>query len=204
MNSKQSADNAALMTELQRRLNQRGESLNDDGWGGAKTRAALDRRFPALASAPLLAPAPTQTLTTSERHYIFAKGYLGVREKAGRETNPQLVPMIALTPDWLDRDDSVTAWCGIFRGWIGHKCGTGLPPKHYRAAEWAKWGTAVPRDTPALWKRGDTVVMTRTGGNHVALLDRVEGQFIFCLGGNQNNEVNITRYALSRVTAVRR
>lgn len=207
MNARVFADNLATISEIQRRLNQRGETLDIDGHGGSFTRAALDRRLPNLdARTPIGPPAapPPSVASASQRHYALAKQYVGLKEQAGPGTHPLLVPMFDLAPDWLDQDDSKTAWCGILRGWIGHKCGTGLPAEHYRAAAWARWGSAVPVDKPAVWRQGDTIIMTRPGGNHVALLDRVTASYVFVLGGNQNNEVNITRYSLSRVTAVRR
>jgi hypothetical protein len=57
---------------------------------------------------------------------------------------------------------------------------------------------------PDLWQRGDTIVMTRLGGNHVCLLDRVSGKYAYCLGGNQSDAVTISRFPLARITAVRR
>lgn len=199
-------DNEQTILTLQARLNQRGHSLILDGHAGARTRAALNIVLPDLHPAvapPAPAPAPG-AVTNSRRHYDVARQYLGIKEKPGSGTHPQIALMFALAPSWLDQDDSKTAWCGIFRGWIGQRCGTGLPPEHYRAAAWAKWGRAVDVSKPATWQQGDTIVMTRPGGNHVCLLDRVAGQFAWVLGGNQSNSVNITRFPLSRVTHVRR
>lgn len=197
------ADNEQLVRVLQMRLNQRGEALKLDGHGGPSTMAALDRRLPDLVPTPSPAT-PAAGMTLSARHYTLAREYLGLREQPGGGTHPLLVPMFALTPSWLDRDDSKTAWCGIFRGWLGHRASTGLPAEHYRAASWATWGRAVDLSKPVTWQRGDTIIMTRPGGSHVCLLDRVEGQHAWCLGGNQDNAVTIARFALSRITAVRR
>lgn len=52
---------------------------------------------------------------------------------------------------------------------------------------------------------GDTVIFTRAGGNHVALLHRrVEGNQVWVIGGNQGNAVSIAPYARSAVRGVRR
>ena len=205
--AKQITDNAALMLSIQERCNDRGSKLKLDGWGGDATRRELDKHFPRLTQ-PHLSPTPLASPTGAEsnstRHYDFAKQYLGLREQPGPGTNPLLVPMFDLAPDWLDQDDSETAWCGIFRGWIAHKCATGLPAEHFRAASWAKWGRAVNVADPSTWQRGDTIIMTRPGGNHVCLLDRVAGAYVHVLGGNQENAVTIAKYLRSRVTAVRR
>ena len=198
--STQAADNEHLVRLVQSRLRQRGESLAIDSWAGAETLNALDRQFPARQSIP----APANADDVSAAHYALARQFLGIKEQPGSGTNPLLAPMWALCPDWLDKDDSKTAWCGIFRGYIGHRAGSGLPPNHYRALEWSKWGKGVRVDRPALWQRGDTVVMPRTGGNHVALLDRVEGGTAYCLGGNQSDAVTIAPFKLSRIAFVRR
>lgn len=192
---------------LQTRLNERGEKLVVDGDGGPKTRAALDRQLPgstpALKTVTPPVSLPAQTLR-SQHHYARAKEYLGLKEQSGPGTHPKIKEMLALAPSWLDQDDSKTAWCGLFRGYIGHLCATGMPADHYRAAAWANWGVAVPLNNPAAWQRGDTIIMRRTGGNHVALLDRVEGNKVYCLGGNQSNAVTIAPFDLSLITAVRR
>jgi len=184
---------------VQSRLVQRGIVMDVDGDPGPKTLAGLDQCLPDKGSIILSSDA-----SVSEKHFALALPYKGISEQAGSGTHPALIPMLDLTPDWLDRDDSKTAWCGIFRGWIGHKAGTGIPKNHFRAAEWAKWGAAVPLERPTKWQRGDTIIMKRTGGYHVCFLDRVEGSYAWVLGGNQSNSVNISKYALSGIIAVRR
>ncbi|WP_256200408.1 TIGR02594 family protein [Verrucomicrobium spinosum] len=134
---------------------------------------------------------------------IYAEGlkYIGVKEWPGPKTNPQIAEMFRLAPDWLDQDDSKTAWCGIFRGTVGHLTATGVPAEHYRAANWLNWGEPVKLDDA---RQGDTVVFSRTGGNHVAIFDRLEGDKVWVLGGNQGNAVSIAPYARSLVRGVRR
>jgi uncharacterized protein (TIGR02594 family) len=143
-------------------------------------------------------------MSNSQRIYDAAKRYLGTMETPGSASTPLIKLWITCAADWLDKDDSKTAWCGCFRGAIGVETATGLPKAHYRAASWATWGKPVEVARPELWQRGDTIVMTRPGGNHVCLLDRVSGQYAFCLGGNQSDAVTISRFPLARITAVRR
>lgn len=147
---------------------------------------------------------PAPKLTTSSRLHAAALKHIGTREIAGKKSNTQIRTWIKAAATWLDGDDSVTAWCGCFRGHLGIITGTGVPPEHYRAAAWAKWGRAVPLD-PKQWQQGDTIVMTRPGGNHVCLFHAIaKGGRIECLGGNQADSVNITAFPLSRITHVRR
>jgi uncharacterized protein (TIGR02594 family) len=143
-------------------------------------------------------------MTNSATIYAAAKRYLGTAETSGSRSTSLIKLWITKAAGWLDPDDSVTAWCGCFRGAIGYETGTGVPSSHYRAAAWASWGEAVPLDKPELWQQGDTIVMSRPGGNHVTLLDRVVGTRAFCLGGNQGDAVSVAPFALSKITAVRR
>lgn len=139
-------------------------------------------------------------MTSSAEHYRLAQLYVGLAEVPGRASNPEIKRMILATADWLDGDDSVTAWCGSFRAHIGMRAGTGVPPAAYRAANWAKWGTEVKRD----YQNGDTVVLSRPGGFHVALYaGRVDEEF-YLLGGNQANKVGFAMYPRESVVAVRR
>lgn len=143
-------------------------------------------------------------MTTSATIYAAAKKDLGLKETPGAACTPRIATAIRAAADWLAVSDEKTFWCGCIRGLWGLETGSGVPPAHYRAASWAKWGKAVPLDKPALWQQGDTIIMERIGGNHVTLLDRVRGDYAYCLGGNQSDAVTISRFALDRITSVRR
>lgn len=150
-------------------------------------------------------PPSKVALTSSRRIYLAALAEVGVREVPGLKSNPKIEAWIKEAASWLDRDDSKTAWCGCFRGHIGLITGTGVPTEHYRAASWAKWGQPVDVKRPDLWQQGDTIVMTRPGGNHVCLFHSIakDGR-IECLGGNQGDAVSIAPFPLARITHVRR
>jgi uncharacterized protein (TIGR02594 family) len=150
---------------------------------------------------------PPRADSSSRRIHLAALEFVGVREVPGLKSNPLITSWIKQSAEWLDRDDSKTAWCGCFRGALGILTGTGVVPAHYRAANWAKWGSAVDLRRPTTWQQGDTIVMTRPGGNHVCLfhgIDPKNRSRIECLGGNQADAVNITSYPCSRITHVRR
>lgn len=141
------------------------------------------------------------TPTANQRLLAEARKYLGIKEWPGPKSNPEIAAMFRLAPSWLDQDDSLTAWCGIFRGTVGHLTATGIPPQHYRAASWLNWGVVVNLDDAI---EGDTVVFKRAGGYHVALFNRHEDGKVWVLGGNQGNAVSIAPYARSLVRGVRR
>jgi uncharacterized protein (TIGR02594 family) len=136
--------------------------------------------------------------------YASALKYLGTKEVPGPRTNAKIKAWIKQAAVWLDDDDSATAWCGCFRGAIGIETATGVPATHYRAASWEFWGDPVNLSRKDLWQKGDTIIMTRPGGNNVCLLDSVEGRHVWCLGGNQSDAVTIAKFPISRVTSVRR
>ena len=138
---------------------------------------------------------------TNEVIYNMGVRYLGVREVPGKGSHPVIAEMFKLAPSWLNQDDSATAWCGLFRGYVGHLTGTGLPAQHYRAASWLKWGRPVPLKEAV---QGDTVIMKRLGGHHVALLDCVQGNWIYLLGGNQGDAVTVSKFPIAHVVGVRR
>lgn len=140
-------------------------------------------------------------LPDNQRIYDRARKWLGVAEYPGPKSNPEIAKFFDLAPDWLDQDDSTTAWCGLFRGYVGHVTMTGLPREHYRARRWMEWGEAV---TLAQAVRGDTVITQRSGGHHVALFDRMEGHVVYLLGGNQGNKVSIAAFSSGVIIGVRR
>ena len=139
----------------------------------------------------------------SQALYDHASKDLGLVETPGKKSTPRIAYAIKSAAQWLDPDDSATPWCGCIRGLWGIETGTGVPAAHYRAANWAKWGKAVPLD-PKEWKKGDTIVMGRTGGNHVTLFSHLKNGKAYCLGGNQSNSVTIAPFAISGIWAVRR
>lgn len=139
----------------------------------------------------------------SLRIHAAALAFLGTKEVPGSGTNPVITAWINEAAEWLKDDDSQTPWCGCFRGHIGLITATGVPREHYRAASWVNWGNAVDISRPETWCKGDTVIMTRKGGNHVTLFDHLEDGLVYCLGGNQSDRVSIAPFDLGRITAMR-
>lgn len=81
--------------------------------------------------------------------------------------------------------------CGAFISWVMKQAGINHGIKiPERAKEWIKFGYAV--DEPTV---GSIAVKSRVGGGHVCIVvgKRKDGKLL-CVGGNQNNEVNIAAY----------
>lgn len=141
-------------------------------------------------------------MTKSARIYSEALQYIGVHEIDGPESNPKIRQWIKTAAKWLDGDDSKTAWCGCFRGALGLDTATGVPADHYRAKEWLTWGEPVDSISKAV--QGDTVVLKRSGGYHVALFASFKGTQVTLLGGNQSNSVKLSQFPTSSIVGIRR
>lgn len=116
--------------------------------------------------------------------------------------------------DWYNKDS--ISWCGLFIAICAARSANGnkarLPVANYLSAlAWAAFGIAVKwRDASGLLLEnifvGDVGVFVREGGGHVAIIVgvTVDGKYLVCLGGNQDNAVSIKQVAVSRLYAVRR
>jgi uncharacterized protein (TIGR02594 family) len=140
-------------------------------------------------------------MTTGERLYAHAAKDLGLSEIPGPASHPRIRLAIDMAADWLDEDDSKTAWCGCIMGLWCFELDLGVPAARYRAASWLNWGMNI---SLAHARKGDVVIFARSGGNHVALFDRQEGGKVYVLGGNQSNKVSVAPYSVALVLGVRR
>lgn len=136
---------------------------------------------PAPTSADLGAP----WIATAERE-------IGQKEVAGSKANPRIMEYHKAAKYWA-KDDSlgVNAWCGSFVAWVMSQHGHAAPANAFRAKEWAKFG--APLKAPVY---GAISIKSRSGGGHVAFVvgQSRDGKHYYMLGGNQSNEVNVSRY----------
>lgn len=101
---------------------------------------------------------------------------------------------------WVKDDE--TAWCAAFVNWVllqlGRK-GTGL----LTARSFLTYGT--PTTNPTL---GDLVIFWRGAKSgpygHVAFYLSHDKDYIYVLGGNQSNAVNVARYPQNRLLGYRK
>jgi uncharacterized protein (TIGR02594 family) len=112
--------------------------------------------------------------------------------------------------DWYNADS--VPWCGLFMAVIACRAAnsdlTRMPPPNYLSSlAWAAFGKTVDWKTSLnnIWM-GDVAIFVREGGGHVASVVGVskDGQYIVCLGGNQDDKVDIKMISASRLYAVRR
>ena len=125
--------------------------------------------------------------------------FYGLEEWTGRgESNPEVEKLFQeMGYDYSDD----TAWCSAFANYIAKEnC---LDQSNaLDARSWLQVGKEV--ESPQI---GDIVVFWRESidswKGHVAFFMNKDDRYIYVLGGNQSNEVNIKAYPLTRVLGYR-
>lgn len=137
----------------------------------------------------------TQLINTALSQY-------GIQEHKEAQ-NPEIMKYFhALGKTWVTTDE--TAWCSAYINWVAKTQGFSYSGE-LTARSWLEVGTSV--ENPSL---GDIVVFWRTSPSswkgHVGFFIGYseDCKWIYCLGGNQNNQVNIKAYASHRLLGFRR
>ena len=134
--------------------------------------------------------------------FDIARSYIGTTEGPGPADNPIIMEMYAsVGHDWVEHDS--VAWCAAFVGHCLERAGIRSTRK-LTARSYLDWG--VPVET-ADAQQGDIGVIPRGSSSwqgHVFFIDRIEGQWVWGLGGNQDDAVNVKRYPLSKLLGARR
>lgn len=132
---------------------------------------------------------------------VTAKVHIGTEETPGSANNEKILRWARIvggfSADYYKQDS--IPWCGLFVAYC--MATNGLEPvkdNPLGALNWAKWGT--PLKEPAL---GCVMVFKRTGGGHVGFYVGEDAENYHILGGNQSDEVNVTKVAKSKFVAAR-
>jgi len=134
---------------------------------------------------------------------LKALSQYGVKEIVGSKHNQQILEYFKVAGHSWVKDDNTYSWCAAFVNWVTRECGyesTGT----LLARDWLNVGTSV--DTPEI---GDIVIFWRISKDsvygHVAFyISDMDDSYIYVLGGNQSNMVNISVYPKYRVLGYRR
>ncbi len=133
----------------------------------------------------------------------IAIAQLGVKEIAGDEHNPVVLKYAEETGiQGIDTDE--IPWCSTFVNWCAFKAGLPKSEKP-NARSWLHVGKSTSSPTP-----GDVVVFWREAldswKGHVGIFFGYsqDGTKVFCLGGNQGNQVSIQAYDAAKVLDFRR
>lgn len=128
---------------------------------------------------------------------------LGVSEISGAKHEKKVLEMYAASGHPEIKNDE-TAWCAAYVGWALKQAG--LPNTgSLMARSYAKYGrklstsAVIPRGAICVWPRG------KPPSGHVNFCLSDSGQFITCIGGNQNNKkgggVTVSKYRKSSLVA---
>lgn len=134
--------------------------------------------------------------------FDIARSYIGTTEGPGPEDNPAILEMYAsIGQDWVEHDD--VAWCAAF---VGHCLETAgiRSTRKLTARSYLDWGVPV-EVTEA--QQGDIGVIPRGRSNwqgHVFFIERIEGTWVWGLGGNQSDAVSLKRFPVSKLLGIRR
>jgi uncharacterized protein (TIGR02594 family) len=134
--------------------------------------------------------------------FDIARGYIGTTEGPGPANNPAILEMYAtIGQDWVEHDE--VAWCAAFVGHCLERAGIRSTRK-LTARSYLDWGVPVEL-ADAL--PGDIGVIPRGRSSwqgHVFFIERIEGAWVFALGGNQGDAVSVQRYPVSKLLGIRR
>lgn len=129
----------------------------------------------------------------------------GVTEFSGSQSNPIILNWAKETKtnsdNWYNTDS--IPWCGLYMAVIAQRAKWEVVNLPLRALSWSTFGNPIPLDKGCL---GDVCVFTRKGGGHVGvtIAYSTDKKYIYVLGGNQADKVNIAKIATSRLHAIRR
>lgn len=129
-----------------------------------------------------------------------ARAEIGVKEIKGPDDNARIVAYHAETN--LRAKDDETSWCSAFVNWVLDQCGI-QGSREANARSWLAWEGGQrcepqPGAIAILWR------VSRIGWQgHVAFIDRIEGDTLWLLGGNQGDAVSIAPFPKSRLLGCR-
>ena len=132
-----------------------------------------------------------------------ASSQLGITEISGANANPQII-QYAKDCGFPDYKSDEVSWCSLFANWVALKSGLG-GSNSLAARSWLNTGMAVAVPEP-----GDIVVFWRENRyswkGHVGFFTgfSMDGNRVYCLGGNQGNQVSITAMTTDKVLGYRR
>lgn len=151
------------------------------------------------ASHKYLQPVPPPAPASNFPWFEIAHAEIGTREVTGSGDNPRIVAYHRSTNlDAPSASNDETPWCSSFVNWCVERSGHAGTDSAW-ARSWLSWGR--PTNNPT---KGCIVVFSRgVSSGHVAFFVSRTSTNIRVLGGNQNDEVNVSNYPASRLLGFR-
>jgi uncharacterized protein (TIGR02594 family) len=130
----------------------------------------------------------------------IALSQYGIKEIVGKKHNAEVLKYFKeIGHNWVKDDE--TAWCSAFMNWVALKAKVERTDK-LNARSWLNVGLEI--ETPEL---GNVVILWRESKaswkGHVGIFIRKTDDWIYILGGNQNNQVKISAYPANRLLGYR-
>lgn len=132
-----------------------------------------------------------------------ARGEMGTIEFLGSADNPEVVKYLKSVDNIsisAQRNDE-TAWCSAFVNWCLEQAGIN-GTKNAAARSWLKWGRKLTKPEPGcivvLWRGSPDGLM-----GHVGFFVKETSNYVYLLGGNQGDQVNISKYSRVRILGYR-
>ncbi|WGF93615.1 TIGR02594 family protein [Aequorivita marisscotiae] len=131
----------------------------------------------------------------------IALGELGQKEIKGTNHNERILEYQEMTG--LNFGNDEVAWCSIFANWVALQAN--LPRSNSAMARsWLNIGAKTdwpqPGDVVVFWRKSRTSAFGHVG---FFLGFTKSGKSIYCIGGNQDDEVNIQTFPISRILEFR-
>ncbi len=142
--------------------------------------------------------------TCNKEHLIWALSQARFQEIVGNKDNPEILKYFDIMGfDGSELHDE-TSWCSAFVNWVCIKAN--LPYSgELTARSWLNVGHEVDKGHQEI---GDVVVFWRESPHswkgHVGFYLREDKDWIYVLGGNQNDQVKFSAYRKNRLLQYRR
>jgi uncharacterized protein (TIGR02594 family) len=157
------------------------------------------RTLAALQLAPAGRPAPATPISSEfpgAPWMAVALREVGQNEIAGARHNDRIIDYHATTTLQATADE--TPWCASFVNWCLREVNI-AGTNSALAASWLNWGQPCDPRAGAItviFNTNASASLTSTG-NHVAFLVQKTATHYILLGGNQSNQVKISRYPIA-------
>jgi uncharacterized protein (TIGR02594 family) len=125
----------------------------------------------------------------------IAAKYIGLHEGTDLKANPTVIKFFQECNHSEIKNDHETPWCAAYVGAVLKEAG--LPNTgSLLALSYAKYGKLLNK--PVV---GAIATKKRVGGGHVFFVASFDDKYVYGLGGNQNDQVSIARYARSVINS---
>ena len=130
---------------------------------------------------------------------VEAMKLYGITEIKGPKHNDKIMSWAEETGLKKTYTSDEIAWCGLFAAVVVQRANFEPVKDPLWARNWSKFGKAEK-----VAMLGDILVFSRDGGGHVGFYVGEDNTAYHVLGGNQSDQVNVTRILKTRLLAIRR